>query len=351
MPDAATYTPTEIALANRNKGMPLEALRYDITPVGMHYLLTHFDVPFVDAATYHLEVAGLVNEPLSLSLAEIQSGTSRTLAVTMECAGNGRAHLEPRPFNMPWGVEAVGTAEWTGVPLREVLSRTSLAPEAVELVFGAPDEGTQGGVRHTYRRSLTLAEADRAEVLLAWAMNGRPLEPQHGAPLRLIVPGWYGMASVKWLDRIEVVAEPFAGPQQRDAYTIHAAPGEPGEPVERIRVRALMAPPGRPDFPSLARTADAGSIQLMGRTWSGEAPIVGVEVGIDGAWHEAELGPAALSAYAWRSWRFTWDAEPGEHELICRATDGAGNTQPLEQAWNLGGYCNNMVQTVRLTVE
>ena len=183
-------------------------------------------------------------------------------------------------------------------------------------------------MRHDYRRSLTLQEADRPEVLLAWAMNGRPLEPQHGAPLRLIVPGWYGMASVKWLDRIEAVAEPFDGPQQGDAYTIHVAPGEPGEPVERIRVRALMAPPGRPDFPSLARTADAGSIRLTGRAWSGEAPVTRVEVGIDGAWIEAVLGDP-LGPFAWRPWSFTWAAAPGEHEIACRASDDAGNTQPL----------------------
>ena len=158
------------------------------------------------------------------------------------------------------------------------------------------------------------------------------------------------MASVKWVDRIEVVGEPFSGPQQGGAYTIHANPEEPGVPVERIRVRALMAPPGRPDFPSLARTADAGVIQLMGRAWSGEAAVTRVEVGIDDDWHEATLGDARR-AFAWRPWSFTWDADPGVHELSCRATDAAGNTQPLEQAWNLGGYCNNMVQTIRLTVE
>ena len=346
---AEVYSETEIALANRNKGMPLDALRYDITPVGMHYMLTHFDIPFVDEGRYRLEIGGLVDVPLSLSLRDIQAGAAHTLAVTMECAGNGRTRLDPRPTNMPWGLEAVGTAEWTGVPLADVMARAGVRPEAIELVFSGPDEGTQKGVRHFYQRSLTLGEVERPEIMLVWAMNGRPLEPQHGAPLRLIVPGWYGMASVKWLRSIEAVSEPFVGPQQASSYNIRRAPEDPGERITRIRVRALMTPPGRPDFPTLERVTDAGRTTLHGRAWSGEAPVTGVQVGVDGAWTEARLGDP-VGPFAWRSWSFDWDATPGEHELSCRATDATGTTQPLEQDWNIGGYCNNMVQTVRLTV-
>jgi DMSO/TMAO reductase YedYZ molybdopterin-dependent catalytic subunit len=350
MPDPRSYTQTDVALANRNKGMPLDALRYDITPVGLHYLLTHFDIPHLDEGDYRLRLDGLVGRPLELSLDELQGGDAATLAVTLECAGNGRASLDPRPVNMPWGVEAVGTAEWTGVRLRDVLDRAGVRDPAVELVFSAPDEGTQGGVRHVYQRSLTLEQARRPEVLLAWAMNGRPLEPQHGAPLRLLVPGWYGMASVKWLTRIEAVAEPFEGPQQGGAYTIHHGPDDPGTPVERMRVRALMTPPGRPDFPSLERTVDAGRVRLSGRAWSGESPIVRVEVGVDGEWRDATLG-LPVGAFAWTSWAFEWEAQPGQRVLACRATDAGGRTQPLEQDWNEGGYCNNMVQTIRVLVE
>ena len=345
-----TYNETEIALANRNKGMPLDALRYDITPVGMHYMLTHFDIPFVDAAEYRLEVGGLVGSPLSLTLADLQAGTPRSLAVTLECAGNGRTRLQPRPTNMPWGLEAIGTAEWTGIPLRDLLARAGVRPEAVELVFSGPDEGTQKGIRHFYQRSLTVEEAQRPEILIAWAMNGRPLEPQHGAPVRLVVPGWYGMASVKWLRSIEAVAEPFVGPQQASSYNIRKQPDDPGERITRIRVRALMTPPGRPDFPSLERLADAGPIHLTGRAWSGEAAIARVEVGVDGIWAEARLDEP-VGAFAWRAWSFDWMATPGDHELSCRATDASGRSQPLEQDWNVGGYCNNMVQTIRLTVQ
>jgi DMSO/TMAO reductase YedYZ molybdopterin-dependent catalytic subunit len=251
---------------------------------------------------------------------------------------------------MPWGVEAVGNAEWTGVPLQDVIARAGLQADAIELVFSAPDEGTQGGVRHRYQRSLTLEQAQRPAVMLAWAMNGRPLEPQHGAPLRLIVPGWYGMASVKWLSSIEAVGEPFRGTQQTSSYTLQKRPGEPGHPITRMRVRALMTPPGRPDFPSLRRVADAGRITLHGRAWSGEAPVERVDVGLDGAWTEARLGEQ-VGEFAWRSWSTEWDAAPGRHQLACRASDANGRVQPLQQDWNVGGYCNNMVQTVNLTVE
>ena len=349
-PAEETYDGVEIALANRNRGMPLEMLRHDITPVGMHYMLTHFDMPDVDVAGFRLEIGGLVGSPVALSVAELQAMGSRTLPVTMECAGNGRTALSPRPTNMPWGLEAIGTAEWSGVPLREVMARVGVETDAIELVFSAPDEGTQKGIRHFYQRSLSLAEADREEVLLAWAMNGRPLEPQHGAPLRLIVPGWYGMASVKWVHRIEAVSEPFVGPQQASSYNIRAVPEDAGERITRLNVRALMTPPGRPDFPTLARVADAGRTRIRGRAWSGTAAITRVEFGVDGEWTDATLD-APIGEFAWRGWSADWDATPGDHALTCRATDAAGRTQPLEQVWNVGGYCNNMVQTVTLTVQ
>ncbi len=344
------YSETEIALANRNKGMPLDALRYDITPLGMHYMLTHFDIPAVAIADHRLAISGLVDRPMDVTLADLQAGAAQTLAVTLECAGNGRTRLDPRPTNMPWGLEAVGTAEWTGVPLWDVVSEAGVQPDAIELVFSGPDEGIQKGVRHFYQRSLSIAEAQRPEVMLVWAMNGQPLEPQHGAPLRLIVPGWYGMASVKWLHDIEAVSEPFVGVQQASSYNIRKQPTDSGERITRMRVRALMTPPGHPEFPSLLRFADAGSTTIIGRAWSGEAPVTKVEVAVDGVWADAKLGPQ-VGEFAWRSWTFEWPATPGEHELSCRATDASGATQPLDQDWNVGGYCNNMVQTIRLTVE
>ena len=255
----------------------------------------------------------------------------------------------PRPISQPWLVEAVGTAEWTGTPLAGVLADAGVSADACELVFTGADHGIEKGYEHDYARALSVADAMRPEVLLAYEMNGRPLEPQHGFPLRLLVPGWYGMTHVKWLVRIDAVTEPFTGYQQAVAYWYKQSPDERGEPVTRIRPRALMIPPGFPDFLTRARIVERGAVELRGRAWSGLGPIERVEVSVDGTWRDATLGPA-LGPFAWRGWSCAWDATPGAHVLACRATDAAGNVQPLEQPWNLQGMGNNLVQSVPVTV-
>ena len=349
-----TYYEEELALAFRNRGMPLEGLRYDITPSGMHYLLIHFDIPAADAADWRLDVSGLVSSPLSLSMDDIRRRPAVTMPVTMECAGNGRARLNPRPISQPWLLEAIGTAEWTGTPLRGVLEDVGINPAAVDIVFTGRDEGIQGGEVQLYQRSLSPDDAMREEVLLAYAMNGAPLEPQHGYPLRLIVPGWYGMTSVKWLDRIEAVSEPFTGYQMEQTYRYKHSPDDPGEPVSTMRVRALMLPPGIPDFLTRTRlvdTAGGDAITLSGKAWAGRLRVTKVEVSDDDglSWHPAELG-AQVGRYAWRNWSFQWHAKPGRRFLSVRATDEQGNTQPTAQPWTLQGMGNNMVQRVEVIV-
>jgi DMSO/TMAO reductase YedYZ molybdopterin-dependent catalytic subunit len=339
----------ELQLAARNRGMPLEALRYDVTPTGLHYLLVHFDIPYVDPASWRLEIGGAVERPYSLTLHDLESLPARTERVTMECAGNGRARLRPRPISQPWLYEAIGTADWTGTSLWPVLQRAGLEDDAVEVVFAGADHGVQGDVEQDYARSLAIEELKRPEVMLVYAMNGRPLEPQHGFPLRLVVPGWYGMTSVKWLKSIQAVTEPFNGYQQADTYLYKESEGDPGTPVNRIRVRALMVPPGVPDFFSRSRLANAGLVEIVGRAWSGAAPVARVEVGIDGSWTDAQLDPPS-SEHAWQGWRFAWQASPGEHLVASRATDAAGNVQPIEQPWNTQGMGNNAVQQVAVTV-
>ena len=342
----------ELALAARNHAMPLEALRYPITPVGLHYLLIHYDIPLVDEATYRLEMDGLVGTPLSLSLDDLRARPAVETTVTMECAGNGRALLEPHVSSQPWLQEAVGTAVWRGTPLRGLLSEAAVSDDAVELVFTGLDNGVEGGIEQAYQRSLSLMDAHRAEVLLAYEMNGEPLLPQHGFPLRLLVPGWYGMTSVKWLGRISAVDRPFEGYQQAQSYRLRQVEDEPGEAVSRMRPRALMAPPGVPEFSTRVRLLAPGECLLEGRAWSGLGEIESVAVSTDGgrSWEAAELEDDLGSPWAWRRWTFEWDAEPGEHELCCRARDAAGNEQPLEPEWNLGGYVNNAVQRVSVTV-
>jgi DMSO/TMAO reductase YedYZ molybdopterin-dependent catalytic subunit len=348
--DSPDISVEELQLSQRNHGMHLEGLRYDVTPPGMHYLLIHFDVPEADEAAWTFSIGGLVRNPLELSMADFRSRPSVTTTVTMECAGNGRARLSPRPISQPWLGEAVGTATWTGTPLGPLLEEAGPLDEAVELVFAGADRGVQKEIEHDYERSLPIADALRDEVLLAYEMNGAPLPPQHGFPLRLVVPGWYGMASVKWLTRITAVSEPFEGFQQL-AYRYRQLPEDDGVPVTRMDPRSLMIPPGLPDFLTRSRIVDAGRHELRGRAWSGWGSIERVEVSADGGstWEAAELGEV-VSPYAWRSWSFDWDAGPGTAELCCRATDAAGNEQPLEPSWNLGGFSNNAVQRVSVEV-
>ncbi len=333
--------------------MPLEALAYDVTPPGLHYLLIHYDIPVVDPARWRLEVDGSVRHQLSLSLEELRSRPAVTCSVTLECAGNGRAHLSPRPLSQPWLLEAIGTAEWTGTPLRGVLEEAGVEHRATEVLFRAIDRGVEGGEQQQFERSLPLSEALREEMLLAYAMNGQPLPPQHGFPLRVIVPGWYGMTSVKWLERITVLETPFEGYQQRRGYRVRQTPEEDGEPVTRMLPRSLMIPPGIPDFATRERRIGLGSCMLRGRAWSGFGEVTRVEVSVDGgfSWSEARLGPQS-SKWAWRPWEWQWEPrEPGVYELCCRATDTAGNSQPLETPWNLGGYANNEVQRITVVAE
>ncbi len=344
-------TVEELQLAARNHALPLEALRHEITPVGLHYLLIHFDIPFVDVSEWTLEVGGSVERPLELDLDELKARPARTIAVTLECAGNGRALLAPRALSQPWLMEAVGTAEWTGTPLAPLLEEAGLRAKAVEVVFTGLDRGVQGDVEHAYERSLPVDEALGDDLLLAYEINGQPLPPQHGFPLRLVVPGWYGMTHVKWLRSITAVDEPFRGWQQEVAYHVRESDEEQGRPVTKILPRSLMVPPGIPEFLSRSRLLTAGRCRLEGRAWSGWGRIERVEVSVDGGgtWAAARLGDAP-SEFAWQGWSFDWDAEPGEHELSCRATDAAGNTQPLRPEWNFDGFCNNAVQRVRVIV-
>jgi DMSO/TMAO reductase YedYZ molybdopterin-dependent catalytic subunit len=340
----------ELRLAARNHGMPLESLHWDITPAGLHYLLIHYDIPAIDPTTFERVIDGVVGSPLSLDLDAIRSRPKVTAVVTLECAGNGRARLLPRPVSQPWLTEAVGTARWSGTPLLGLLQEAGIAEEAVDVVFTGADHGIERGLEQDYQRALPVTEALREDVLLAYEMNGAPLPPQHGAPLRLVVPGWYGMAHVKWLRRITLVAQPFDGFQMR-AYRLRDTPDEPGVPVTRIEPRALLVPPGFPDFMSRRRVVRSGPVRIEGRAWSGWAPVSKVEVSIDGGdtWEPADLERAQAS-HGWARWTWTWQSELGSYVLACRATDASGRTQPLGQRWSRGGFANNTIQRVPVIV-
>ena len=347
-PLVGRYTGEELALAGRNRGMPLEALRHDVTPSGLHYLLVHFDIP-PEPAGWKLRLSGCVSNSFEIDLDGLKTFPSKTLRVTMECAGNGRGQLSPRYASVPWLEEGVSTAEWTGVPLALLLARAGLRSEAKDIVFRGADRGFDRGVEHEFARSLVPELAQREEVLLAYAMNGSALPPQHGAPLRLIVPRWYGMASVKWLCAIEAIERRFDGLQQASGYHFRSASGEKGEPCTRMRVNSLMTPPGIPDFFTRGRVVDAGTTEITGRAWSGAGRIDKVELAVNGIWRNAVVERRQFE-HAWQAWRATWEADPGVHELACRATDCMGELQPLEPPWDASGFGNNGVQRLHVTV-
>lgn len=316
-----------------------------LTPTASFYIRNHFEAPRLDPAVWRLEVGGLVEHPLRLGLSEIQSLPSHTSVVTLECAGNGRSLLSPRVDGEPWGLGAVSTAEWTGTPLADVLDLAGVSSRAAELIFRGADAGSvsaRPGLT-AFERSLTVDQARSSGALLAYAMNGSPLPVDHGYPLRLVVPGWYGVASVKWLTHIKAVDTSFNGFFQTECYYYEwPSRGELiREPVTLNRVRALITEP-RP-----GATVQLGELTVRGLAWSGAAPIARVEVSTDGdQWEDAQLLGEG-TAHSWQLWESnTTIRRPGFITLRARATDHAGRIQPDKPEWNRLGYGANPIHEV-----
>lgn len=318
-------------------------------PSARFYIRNHFPVPVLDAERFRLRVSGLVERPLSLGLRELESLPSKTVVVTLECAGNGRALFQAPIPGEKWGFGAVSTAEWTGVPLREVLAKAGVKRRAREVVFRGADSGTMDGHEGTIRfeRSLPLELAQDEDVLLAYAMNGELLPIQHGAPLRLVVPSFYAVASVKWLTEIELIEGPFEGVYQTEKYWYEWERGGRSvrEPVTTKAVRALITEPA----PNLE--VPRGELTIRGLAWSGAAPIARVEVSVgEGVYRDATL-LGARRRYGWRRFELAARVEKsGPCVLRVRASDLAGRTQPERAEWNRLGYGNNGVQEVPIRV-
>lgn len=330
-----------------NAETPIRLLDRALTAPESYFVRSHFDVPVIDTEKYALTIDGLVERTVRLSLAEIKAMPTESITVTMECAGNGRTSLNPRPAGVAWGYGAASTARYTGVRLKHVLDLGGPG-RALEVVFTAADSGEVDGQHVVYARSLPLAIARLPDTLLAWLMNDEPLTPAHGAPLRLVVPGWYGMASVKWLTHIRLSGQPFTGHYQHNDYVYLRQEGIPdGTPVTLMRVRSVIA------SPIDGSTMPLAPVVVSGSAWSGEAAITRVELSDDDGrtWHQATL-KQPTSERAATLWTWTWTPRvAGSFTLIARATDGAGHTQPLEPVWNLRGYGNNSVHRVRVSLE
>ena len=331
-----------------NAETPLKALTTPVTPTDLFYVRCNFAIPDIDTGKWRLTVDGAVEESLVVSMEELHQLPQRTIVVTLECAGNGRKQMRPVPKGTPWDLGAVSTASFTGVSLRDLLKRVQLADDVCEVLFRGADGGElDDGRTISFERSLPLDAALQPDVLLAWAMNDEPLTREHGAPLRVVVPGWYGMASVKWLTAIHLLTEPFEGYFQTERYVYRQKQGTPdGTPVTKARVRSIIASPN--DGAELP----IAPVEIKGTAWSGHGPVTRVEVSTDGgtSWTDADLGTPA-SEYAAAPWRYEWlPSASGTYRLLSRATDAAGNRQPMEQVWNAKGYGNNMVQRVEVHV-
>ena len=332
----------------------LASLDARITPTDRFYIRSHFaDVPVLDPASTSLVVDGEVENTVSLGYREILDMPATESTVTLECAGNSRSYVTPPAEGIQFDHGAVGTAVWKGVPLADILTIAGVKPSAAEVLFAGADSGEEEEegrtLRVDYQRSLPLQEALDPNVLVAYEMNGEPLDRAHGSPFRVIVPGWYGMASVKWLTRITAVAKPFEGFFQTRRY-VHITEGETGRapwtPVTRIQVKSLIISPRHGEI------IGPSGYTIRGVAWSGGGIITGVEVSTDRGrtWNEAELIGGAVPT-AWRQWELSCDGYgPGHFVLMARAWDSAGNTQPSSIDWNFRGYANNAVHSIAVEV-
>jgi DMSO/TMAO reductase YedYZ molybdopterin-dependent catalytic subunit len=330
----------------KNLESPFDRLDSYLTPTGLFYIRSHFPVPALDRASYRLQIGGAVEHPLTLSYDELRSMPSETRVATLECAGNSRVFLVPQVQGAQWELGAVSNAEWTGVPLRHLLQRAGLLTEACEIVLEGADRGTPKEEPVppepiSYAWSLPRAKALRPEVLIAYQMNGRDLPRDHGFPVRAIVPGYYGMSSVKWLTRIHAVREPFHGYWNTADYGYWASMA--GMPVRRaladMQLKSEIA------RPRVYETVMPNRVYtVFGAAWAGETDVTEIAVSTDGGrnWAAAEfIDP--VRRHAWRRWKFDWltPEAPGQTTLLARARDASGRTQPDRHDSNHGTYVIN----------
>jgi DMSO/TMAO reductase YedYZ molybdopterin-dependent catalytic subunit len=329
-----------------NLETPLDQVDSYLTPPELFYIRSHFPAPRLELASYQLRIDGAVRNPLSLTYQQLRDMPSETRVATLECAGNSRVFLVPQVSGAQWELGAVGNAEWTGVPLRALLERAGLEEDACEVVLEGADRGMPTEVPVppnpiTYARSLARDKALQQEVLIAYQMNGGDLPLHHGYPVRAIVPGHYGMASVKWLTHIHAVREPFRGYWQTSDYGYWD--DIDGKPVRRalgeIKLKSEIARPRV--YETLAPNQ---RYTVFGAAWAGETEVTGISVSTDGGqtWADAEfLDP--VQRFAWRRWKFEWltPTKSGRYTLLARAKGADGSVQPDKHDQNYGSYVIN----------
>jgi DMSO/TMAO reductase YedYZ molybdopterin-dependent catalytic subunit len=334
-----------------NSETPLDDVHGWVTPTRLFFVRNHFEVPQLEQATWRLAVSGCVARPLELTWDDLNSLPQRTVLATLECAGNGRSFLKQRVPGVPWGAGAVAHGEWSGVPLHVVLEQAGVDTDALEVVCEGADRGTEPDHPEvmSFARGLPLKKAMHRDTLLALRMNGEPLTPSHGFPVRLIVPGWYGVASVKWLTRLDVVKVPFRGYFQTVKYTVQQAGANGPEtvPIKGVAIKSEIV------RPFAGEALGQGKQRVFGLAWAGEEAVARVELSTDGgrSWRDVELlGPHA--PYSWTMWEYLWDVrDAGSYQLVSRATSASGRTQPVEHDPLLGGYMISFSRPIPVRVE
>ena len=340
-----------VTASPENSETPLDAVRSWVTPTRLFFVRNHFDIPQIELAGWRLAVGGLAERTLLLTYDELNDLPQRTLLATLECAGNGRSFLTPRQAGVPWGAGAVAHAEWSGVPLADVLELAGVKEGAAHVICTGADRGSESDHPEPmhFARGLPLAKACHRDTLLALRMNGEPLTPSHGFPVRLLVPGWYGVASVKWLAKIELSAAPLTGYFQTHKYTIkqRTADGSQTVGIQGMAVKSEIV------RPFAGERLAAGRQRVVGLAWAGEEGIARVEVSTDGggSWHDAELlGPSA--PYSWTLWEYAAILrEAGPRQILSRATSTGGRVQPAEHDPLLGGYMIHFSRPIEVVVE
>jgi DMSO/TMAO reductase YedYZ molybdopterin-dependent catalytic subunit len=346
-----TFSRRVITAQPENSETPLDEARSWVTPKPVFFVRNHFDLPGIDPATWALQITGCVAREVTFDLQTLEPYPQRTVFATLECAGNGRSFLIAAMPGVQWGAGAIGHAEWTGVPLYLLLQEAGLRPEALEVVAEGADRGTEPGhpEETSFARSLPLEKALHPDTLVALRMNGEPLDRDHGFPARLIVPGWFGVASVKWLTRIEVVDRPFEGHFQSVKYTVRRRTGRgiQSESIGPMEVKSEILGPRDGEILSL------GLERIFGLAWAGEEAVAAVEVSLDGGacWCRTRLvGPSA--PYSWTLWEYVWDAfRSGNYELVARAISSGGRVQPAAYDSLRDGYLVNFSRPVTVRVD
>ena len=330
---------------------PLDLLGQSyLTPNDLFYVRHHWNPTMPDPATWILRVDGEVEKPLALSLADLKAMPRASATCVLQCAGNGRAFQKPIVPGVQWRSGAVGNAKWTGVRVKDVLERANLKAGAKHLhTFGtdAPPEKVP-----PFHRSLEL-EKVREDGIIAFEMNGEALPPLHGAPARLVVPGWAGDHWMKWISRISPQPAPQTGFYMDVAYRWPNAPGEPGvafKPEEMHSLTEIVVKSTITEAPAKGRVGKPAT--LRGVAFSGAPDVSKVELSDDGGatWARAELG-RDHDPYAWRLWSFAYTPKKaGKATLVARATDSRGSVQPKDAVWNQSGYLHNGWQSVEIEV-